>query len=376
MFRGDPALTEYVSIVGTDAFLDFVDSIRSEGVELEKVSMGGDTTPKKPLLVEVDRHNPAKDVEDLDIPLPRLSRRIQRQMKNLEELDAGKLARGAFEIQHFTPQEQREIVFKDLDKDEAAWRTDLGQEVVPTPQAVIAYLTLEIMKRLRLVGGQDVLFGKIKEYISNGLFKDPVDIADLNVLRNLSEPGVRLHLLDVFATAVNELTLSDVGGTEVVTEIKISKTRPSVVNQQEYLESKKTLFNKVVGDSHLELRFASFLDRSPDVTAFVKNARGIHFFIEYVNASGEIAHYYPDFLVRTSAEQVYVVETKGLQDIDVAPKWQRLVLWCEDATALDPRGRTFTPLFLTEAVFDELDGSAGSMQQVADIVASHAPTGV
>ncbi len=375
MFRGDPELTEYVSIVGTDQFLDFVESIRSEGVELEKVSMGGDTTPKKPLLIEVDRNNPDKDVEGLDIPIPRLSRRIQRQTKNLEELNAGSLERGDFEIIQFSPEEQREIVFRDLDKDEAAWRTDLGREITPTPQAVIAYLTREIMRRLRLVSGRDILYGKVKEYISDGLFDTAVNPDDLNVLRNLSEPGVRLHLLNVFADAVNQLTLSDVGATEVVTEIKISKTRPTVVNQQEYLESKKTLFNKVVGDSHLELRFASFLDRAPDTIAFVKNARGIHFFIEYVNASGEIAHYYPDFLVQTSNEQVYVVEAKGLEDIDVAPKWHRLVLWCEDASELDPRGRTFTPLFLAESVFDDIEGSLSSMQQLAEIIASHAPTG-
>ena len=30
MFREDPELVEYVSVVGTDAFLDFVESIRSE----------------------------------------------------------------------------------------------------------------------------------------------------------------------------------------------------------------------------------------------------------------------------------------------------------------------------------------------------------
>jgi type III restriction enzyme len=41
----------------------------------------------------------------------------------------------------------------------------------------------------------------------------------------------------------------------------------------------------------------------------------------------------PDFLVRTSDGDIYVVETKGRVDIDVPRKMQRLAQWCADATA-------------------------------------------
>ena len=47
MYR-DPDLTEMVSVVGTDAFMDFVESIKSEGVELEHRKMGEGTEPKSP----------------------------------------------------------------------------------------------------------------------------------------------------------------------------------------------------------------------------------------------------------------------------------------------------------------------------------------
>ena len=43
------------------------------------------------------------------------------------------------------------------------------------------------MRDLRLVGGFDVLFGKIKEFVEAELFEQPVDLEDLNILRNLSE---------------------------------------------------------------------------------------------------------------------------------------------------------------------------------------------
>ena len=46
---------EYVSVVGTDAFMDFVESIKAEGVILERKPMGKGTEPKAPLVVEVDQ---------------------------------------------------------------------------------------------------------------------------------------------------------------------------------------------------------------------------------------------------------------------------------------------------------------------------------
>ena len=53
-------IEEYVSIVGTDAFMDFVESIQSEGVELERKPMGLGTAPKAPIIVEIDTNNPKR----------------------------------------------------------------------------------------------------------------------------------------------------------------------------------------------------------------------------------------------------------------------------------------------------------------------------
>jgi type III restriction enzyme len=58
---------EYVSVVGTNAFMDFVESIQAEGVVLERRPMGEGTGPKTPLVVEVDKEN----VVDYFAKLPR-----------------------------------------------------------------------------------------------------------------------------------------------------------------------------------------------------------------------------------------------------------------------------------------------------------------
>ena len=376
MFRNDATLIEYVSIVGTDAFLDFVESVRSEGVELEKVSMSANSIPKAPMLVEVDIDDAKKDIQNLDIPLPKLASRIKREYKNLDDLDISQIVPGGFAVQTFSKSEQREIVFRDLDTDQIAWKTDLGQEVVATSQSVIAYLTLELMRRMKLVGGRDVLYGKVKDYIQDGLFTSAVNLDDLNVLRNLSEVGPRKHLFDNFADAINKLTLVDVGSTEVVSQIQISKTRPMVVNNQEFIQSKKTIFNRVVGDSYLELRFAKFLDDASDVEAFIKLMLSVHFSIPYIRKSGEVSYYYPDFAVRTNSKNVYIVETKGLEDIDVAPKWKALKQWCVDASDLDPMGRSFQPVFISQKDFDEVEKEVKTMEKLVTILGKKEPLGV
>ena len=64
---------ETVSVLGTPAFMEFVESIQSEGVVLERVPMGGGATRDESLVVEVDTADGDKDIDALDIEIPRMS---------------------------------------------------------------------------------------------------------------------------------------------------------------------------------------------------------------------------------------------------------------------------------------------------------------
>lgn len=373
MFRGDPNIREYVSIVGTPRFLEFVEQIQSEGVELDYAPMGVGTTAQGPLIVEVEKDNEKKEPSELEIELPVLSRRLARDGKNLEDLDVSKLPTPKLKLREFSPKEQRQIVFRDIDTNEVVWQTDLDVDVIPSSQAVIGFLSDHILRRLRMVGGRDIMFGKIKEYIKDCLFENPVDLEDQNVLRNLSEPEARKALVDNFTEAINALTITDRGTSKVVSTIKLSQAKPAVVPNQEYVVSNKTLFNRVIGDSMLELHFAQYLDRAQDVQAFAKNMFNIHFKIEYVNTKGEIANYYPDFFVRTNPEHLYIVETKGVEDPDDGKKWNRLVQWCKDATAADSQGREFKPLYVTGDNFSEWSGQISQFERFAELLLNEKP---
>ena len=93
---------------------------------------------------------------------------------------------------------------------------------------------------------------------------------------------------------------------------------------------KKSIFNKIISDSRLELQFAAYLEDCDDIISYVKNYMAVHFKIDYVNAKGEISNYYPDFVVKKSEQEVFVIEIKGLEDLDVPLKMERLKQWCVD----------------------------------------------
>ena len=85
MFLGAD-VQEKVSVVGTPAFMDFVESIRNEGVELEVRPMG-ERAPAFGPMVEVDRDNPDKNIDALDIELPVMKARLEREYKNVGQID-------------------------------------------------------------------------------------------------------------------------------------------------------------------------------------------------------------------------------------------------------------------------------------------------
>jgi len=321
---------EYLSVVGTDAFMDFVESIQREGVELERKPMGAGTAPKTPIIVEVDEENTGKDLDKLDIRIPILTPRVYREYKNLANLDLNTFGHRKVAYQEFTEEQQREIVFKDITSGEISHTTILDSSAVTDYHSVVGYFTQIIMKDLRLVSGYDVLYGKVKQFIHDFLFDRVADLESLNTLRNLSELEATKTLIETFKKQINALTVQDKGDAEIRDSIKLRKTRPFVVKEQGYLIPKKSIFNKIIGDSPLELQFAGFLERCDDIVSYVKNYFAVQFKIDYVKANGDISNYYPDFIVKVSDTEVYVVETKGREDLDVPQKMERLKQWCKD----------------------------------------------
>lgn len=351
MYWGED-IPEYLSVVGTDAFMDFVESIKSEGVELEHRKMGEGSKPKAPLVIEVDNENVKKDIEKLDIQIPLLTPRIYREYKNLSELDVAHFGNQKFPVKEFSDEEKREIIFKDISSGEVNHITQMDSDLVVNYQSVIGYFTQVIMKDLRLVGGYDILYGKVKDFIKDYLFERPVELEDLNLLRNLSELEVSKTIQETFKKKINDLTVLDKGEAEIREYIKISQCRPFVVKDQGYIVPKKSPFNKIIGDSHFELEFANFLEGCEDIGSYIKNYFAVHFRIDYRNADGAISDFYPDFIVKVSEKEVYIVETKGREDLDDPLKIERLKLWCKDVNKTQSKIK-YMPLYIKQEEYEK-----------------------
>ena len=328
MYSGD--LEETVSVIGTDAFMEFVEEIKSEGVELERQAMGVGTKPKAPLVVEVDKANVNKNIDALDIEIPILTRRIYREYTSLADLDITQFGFTPVAYQAFDETSEREIVFTDMATGEVTHTTVLDGSGVADYRSVIGYFAQTIQKDLRLISGYDVLYRKVKDFVQNQLFGETVMLEHPDTLQNLSELSATKTVMETFKYAINDLTIQDRGDAELIETTRAQDARPFMVKEQEYLIPQKSVFNRVTGDSHFELEFAAFLENCPDVVSYVKNDFSLHFKLDYINADGDISNYYPDFVVKLTNGCVIVVETKGREDLDVPRKMQRLSQWCED----------------------------------------------
>jgi type III restriction enzyme len=329
-------MAETVSVMGTPAFMEFVEQIQSEGVELERVPMGGGST-REDSLVEIETTNPAKDVEALDIALPRLARRFQREYKDLDALDPAAISEKRLKLIAFTPEQAREIVFKTPLDGEAHHTIELDGTGAGDGRSVVAFFARQVMRELRLVSGYEVLYGKIKTFVREHLFEgQAIELDDPVALRNLAEPAAAKRVFDGFKAAINALTVRDSGNARIEDRIRLRDVRPFRTQHRDYLSARKSLFNRIVGEpgaGGFELRFARFLDDAADVQSFAKNYLALGFKIDYVKTDGDLSTYTPDFIVKDVVGAVWIIETKGREELDLPRKMARLAQWCGDATA-------------------------------------------
>lgn len=100
------------------------------------------------------------------------------------------------------------------------------------------------------------------------------------------------------------------------------------------------------------MEFAAFLEECEDVVSYSKNYFAVNFKLDYQNADGDISNYYPDFLVKMANNKVFVVETKGAEDLDVPLKMHRLRQWCEDLNRMQ-REIEYDFVYVDQASFEK-----------------------
>jgi hypothetical protein len=207
------------------------------------------------------------------------------------------------------------------------------------PAGVSTYYTRSVAKEGgvdRLSGAFATLAPMVRDYLKQRVFERPVEVAGKVILRRLAENDAQALVVGAFRDAIRALSITERKPTIEDNALRVSDTPPFPWSRQT-VDGQRTVFNLTPVDNSLEARFAQFLDRASDLTAWAKLTMNSRFALEYISRAGALRYYYPDFVLRLADDTCLIVETKGQEDLDVALKDRRARRWCQDATRLAGR---------------------------------------
>jgi|CXWL01.1.fsa_nt_gi hypothetical protein len=81
----------------------------------------------------------------------------------------------------------------------------------------------------------------------------------------------------------------------------------------------------------------------------------VGFKVDYVGADGDLSNYIQDFIVRTASGDVFIIETKGREEIDLPRKMRRMKEWCADTTSASRAisGPAYRHVFVDQEGFEK-----------------------
>lgn len=340
---------ERVVVIEHDAFRDLWDQeLKAEGLRVQRRKASEIGTGAESIYVDDSK------VADYDIALPQLSRHLRRATNYL----------AGFTLDDIQPPD-RPLVVPDVSPEEYIRYRGLhliskkvieeGEFYIPYPEepsGAVAYYTKLVMRAAGLgnvAGHFAQITPLVRDYLATKLFGHPVELANKTILYRLTEGDARAMVTEAFRNAINERAVTTEDVKIEAAALMVSAT-PAFLWSKQTTTGEKQIFNKVVMDSSLEGAFAHFLDRADDVAAYAKLTQNSRFSIEYLSSSGALRYYYPDFAVRLKDDTHALVETKGLEDVEVARKDRRARRWCDDASRLT--GEDWFYLKVPQAVFD------------------------
>ena len=295
-----------------------------------------------------------------DIVIPQLTRALARSDSALSQLHPGDVPDPGSQLAVPDVQPDEYVQYRGvhlIDKgviEEYEFHVPYAED----PSGVITYYTHSVAKAGgvdRLSGAFATLAPMVRDYLKQRVFERPVELEDKVILRRLAENDAQALVVGAFQEAIRALSIIEREPTIEENALRVSDTPPFPWSRKT-VEGKRTIFNLTPVDSSLEARFAEFLDRATDVTAWAKLTMNSRFALEYISNAGALRYYYPDFVLRLADDSCLIVETKGQEDLDVALKDRRARRWCKDAARLS--GRDWAYEKVPQKLFDSFNGDS------------------
>lgn len=350
---------ERVVVIEHDAFRDLWDSeLRAEGLRVQRRKASDIDTGATTVFVDESR------IVDYDIELPQLSRSIRRATSYISRLKLEDIPPPAkpLSVPDVAPEEYIRYRGVHLISRKLIEKAEFYIPYPEEPSGCVGYYTKLVTQAggvANLAGAFAHLTPIVREYLSTRLFEQPVELSNKTILYRLTEGDARAAVTEAFREAINAASVTTEDVKVESAPLKVSST-PAFLWSKQVTDGQKQVFNKVACDSGLEAAFAHFLDRATDVAAYAKLTLNSRFSIEYLSSTGALRYYYPDFAVRLDDDTHVLIETKGLEDIEVARKDRRAEKWCEDASRLT--GNLWTYVKVPERVFSA--SPAGTLEQL------------
>ncbi|RKX70069.1 hypothetical protein DRP43_03740, partial [candidate division TA06 bacterium] len=319
-----------LEIIGPPALLEIIDQLeKEEGIKIGEIDIS-ESPPDITIYVKEDKKN--KDISIPFLESKYIRAEIKFTDKDFQILPSLKLTFEKKVLEETIDYEAKDYL-KGISLVKRKWNLPVPKDI----HSVIGYYADQIRKRLKIPKSFAEFYPIVEQYVKKKLFDKKIELnpkdtkEKLKILYNLVRPKVREKLFQIFEDYFkNKLfTVREVGSFKYK---KFSEVKPFVWTKLTY-PADKCIFNLCPCDNNLEVDFARFLENAEDVDAFIKN-EGIGFFIEYISTEKLLRNYKPDFIVRLTNGDHWIVETKGLVDIEVKLKDKRAEEWCKDATAL------------------------------------------
>jgi len=322
-------IDEHVIVIEHEAFKPFWrNELEEEGLEVEWVPVDNVSPNFKP--VYVDRSKLEYDVE-----VPILTPTLVTSTTGLETLGLdGIKPRQVSPPQPFLVRDDKfGYTGVEMLTLRVVERQEIERDFPADPVGYVSVMCNLIEKECHLTGQFHRLAGLVKGYIETIVFGVPVDMNDDYALVRLNKPDAKAAIFEAFVEAIRERSIQPQVVRETGEVMRFSDT-PGYEWSRPVHPGLKTVFNLVACDNEFEAEFASFLDRASDIAAYAKNNLYTHFSLDYQNSEGAIRYYYPDFIVRLATGENWLIETKGIEDVEVERKDARAMQWCRDASAM------------------------------------------
>jgi type III restriction enzyme len=332
MFRGQN-YTERVDIIGNKKFLEFVDDLeRLEELQLDTFEVGKDK-------LKIMAIAPVPEKAAYDLAMPRLTPMLIRKRTLTSEVDS-------LDVMHFrfspdplprkpTDADIRKFQYQafDIITMEKLFEREYAIKEAQRPDEIVSYYARLIANSLKLPSQFSALAPKVWDFFESRAFGGKVDMYSSTIIQAMNHRVSGYVVLDVFAKALKDKIIEQVEPVIEGESRSLSSMEPFAFSRS-VLEARKCVFNLVPCDNDFEYEFARFLERARDVVAFAKLPQQFGFSIEYTDNNANLRYYYPDFIVKTEMGEMWLVETKGQESLEVAFKDRAAQLWCENATRL------------------------------------------